>query len=46
MTLELDELLEDEGHRVAHDVGAAAAADSVEQLRRADCDRAIGWVSS
>lgn len=30
--LELDELLEDEGHRVAHDVGAAARADGVEQL--------------
>jgi hypothetical protein len=30
--LELDELLEDEGHRVAHDVGAAAGADGVEQL--------------
>jgi hypothetical protein len=30
--LELDELLEDERHRVAHDVGAAAGADGVEQL--------------
>jgi len=30
--LELDELLEDEGHRVAHDVGTAAGADGVEQL--------------
>ncbi len=44
--LELDELLEDERHRVAHNVGAAAAADGVEQSDRADCDRAIGWVSS
>ncbi len=30
--IELDQLLEDEGHRVAHDVGAAAGADGVEQL--------------
>jgi hypothetical protein len=30
--LEFDELLEDEGHRVAHDVGTAAGADRVEQL--------------
>jgi len=30
--LELDELLEDEGHRVAHDVGAATGADGVEQF--------------
>ncbi len=30
--LELDELLEDEGHRIAHDVGAATGANRVEQL--------------
>ena len=30
--LELDQLLEDERHRLAHDVGAAAGADGVEQL--------------
>ena len=29
--LELDKLLEDEGHRLAHDIGAAAGANGVEQ---------------
>jgi len=30
--LEFDELLQDERHRVAHDVRTAAGADGVEQL--------------
>jgi hypothetical protein len=40
--LELDQLLEDQGHCVAHDAGAAAGAVASSNSDRADCDRAIG----
>ena len=39
---ELDEPLKDEGHGFAERVLTTTGADGLEQLRQADCDRAIG----